>query len=251
MPYSEILKKIGLTNTETKAYIGMTKLNRATPAQLADESGITRANAYHILSKMELSGLVSRVLESSKVEYKINSPDKLFELFEENENKLTESKVNLRKFIKQFTPKLNLIRAKPVIKYFQNDDDIKEAYYNFLVSTSGKTISGVVCRSDDPSFIDWMNNVYIKERIKKKLFLNLIVTDSNSADKIVSDDPKEMRHTKLIESKIFPKGTYICIDESKVMLITINYGSKENIGIQIDHPFIAKAIKALFEMAWE
>lgn len=249
--YTSILEKIGLNSTEANVYEALVSLAQATPAEIAKRAEITRVNAYQILPRLEMLGLVQRVADSKKMEYIITTPDRLLELLDEQIMQVTDAKVQMRKALRLLEPKLNLLHEQPVVKYFYGTEGVKGAYMDFLEHTQEKRLYGMLHRSDDPAFVKWLDEVFIAERVKRKIKLDMVVTDLESGRDLIARNKSELRTSKLIESDAFPEGTYILIGNARVMMVTKQTDEVDSIGIIIEHGGITKAVKAAFDLLWD
>ncbi len=175
----EILNKIGLTPTEIKTYEALINLKQASPAEIAQETGLTRPNTYQLLSRLESLELVKKSPKTKKITYEICSPDRLVELFNEEVKKIDKTQADFKKLINEFMSKIDLSLSKPVIKYSdENQNSVKELFLEFLDGTTGRKIYSFLNRSDDGSFTEWMDTVFIPERIKRNIPLDSIITDT-------------------------------------------------------------------------
>ncbi len=246
----EILTKIGLTASEIKTYEALIDLKFASPAEISTKTGLTRPNSYQILSKLEAIGLVNKSPNSKKITYQISSPEKLVQLFEEEEARISKTQSDFKNLIVEFISKIDLSLSKPVIKFTdENQESVRKLFLEFLDGTAGKQIYSFLNRSDDGSFTDWMDTVFIPERIKRNIPLKSIITDREDLDRYVQTSPAEMREVRYIKMPQFPKGTYIGISDYKVAIVNLTKNA-ENTGILIDHPFVAETMKALFNLCW-
>ncbi len=246
----EILNKIGLTPTEIKTYEALINLKQASPAEIAQETGLTRPNTYQLLSRLESLELVKKSPKTKKITYEICSPDRLVELFNEEVKKIDKTQADFKKLINEFMSKIDLSLTKPVIKYSdENQNSVKELFLEFLDGTTGRKIYSFLNRSDDGSFTEWMDTVFIPERIKRNIPLDSIITDKGDLDQYVNTSPGQMRRSKFVNMPKFPKGTYIGISDYKVAIVHLTKNA-ENTGVLIDHPFVAQTMKALFQLCW-
>lgn len=249
--YEAILSKIGLGRNEAMVYEAIVKLVKATPSQIAAHSKITRVNAYQILPKLEELGLIERINNSKTLEYIVTSPDKLMELFKNKENELTNSISELKKIILKLEPRIKLTHSKPIIKYWQGIEGVKETYHSFLDGAKDKILYGFLHRTSDPEFLKWLETEITPLRVKKNIFLNLILTDTESSRPLITNRKAEKREIKIMDTSRFPEGTYILFGKEKLMIVTKLPNDADNIGIIIEHPYLLGSMKALFDLLWE
>jgi sugar-specific transcriptional regulator TrmB len=73
------LKKIGLSEYEARAYIGLVELGEADANEVSRRSGIPRTRIYDVLGRLEAAGIIQRILGSRPAIYSAIPPDKAVE----------------------------------------------------------------------------------------------------------------------------------------------------------------------------
>lgn len=61
-----LLKNIGLEESETKIYLALLELSSSSVSEITNRAGITRTLGYHMLNKLSWNNLVSRVKTKGK-----------------------------------------------------------------------------------------------------------------------------------------------------------------------------------------
>ncbi|MBI5803992.1 helix-turn-helix domain-containing protein [Candidatus Pacearchaeota archaeon] len=74
------LKEFGLTDNEVKIYLALLELGTATPSELAEKAGFSRAYVYDALERLLEKQMVSTILIKNKRNYKAVSPKELREI---------------------------------------------------------------------------------------------------------------------------------------------------------------------------
>lgn len=86
----EVLKNIGLTDNESKAYLALLELGVTTTGKVAKQADIDRSNAYYSLERLKKKGLVSEIINKKTKHYEAANPSVLKGLLEEKEQRLEE-----------------------------------------------------------------------------------------------------------------------------------------------------------------
>ena len=86
---NEILKEIGLQDSEIKVYISLLKLKEATPSQITQYTGLHRSNIYDIIEKLKEKGLVSFVIKNNVKYFRASHPSKILDFIKEKEEKIS------------------------------------------------------------------------------------------------------------------------------------------------------------------
>ena len=61
----ELLKEIGLTDSEIKVYIALLELGSSSKGPIVDKSHVASSKIYELLEKLMQKGLVTQVLKSN------------------------------------------------------------------------------------------------------------------------------------------------------------------------------------------
>ena len=95
----EILREIGLTDTEIKIYLNLLSLGATSAGKIVEETGIYRKNLYDSLNKLIGKGLVTYVIENKTKVFQPKDPENLIRFLEEKKNKISEKEEELKKEI--------------------------------------------------------------------------------------------------------------------------------------------------------
>ena len=119
------LQQLGFEEKEAKLYAALLELGEAGIVDIARKSGLKRTTVYHILDNLKLRGLVSQTKKDKKVSYIAEDPRSIGEDLKEKERLF-------QKTLPELLSIANLMEKKPVIKYFEGLNGIKEAYRDQL-----------------------------------------------------------------------------------------------------------------------
>lgn len=115
------LEKIGLTKTQIKVYLALSKLGQSTTTNIIKESQVPTSKVYSTLEKLIQKGLASYVIKSNKKHFSATSPENLKEILKEKKEKLQEQEQDISKLI----PELKKLQSK-------KDDKISADIYEGL-----------------------------------------------------------------------------------------------------------------------
>lgn len=110
---SEILRKLGLTEGESKVYLALIGLGQTTTGPIVKKAGVTTSKSYKILARLEEKGLASHIFKNKVMHFKAASPEKILEIIEEQEQDLEKRKKEIEKLI----PELISFQKKTQEKY--------------------------------------------------------------------------------------------------------------------------------------
>ncbi len=94
-----ILGKLGLTKTEIKIYLALTRLGQTTTTKIIRDSQINPSKIYESLDKLIQKGLVSYVIKSNKKFFTASPPETLKEIIKEKKEKLKEQEKEINVLI--------------------------------------------------------------------------------------------------------------------------------------------------------
>ncbi len=97
--YIELLRKVGLSEGEIKAYEALLQLGPASANQIHEKVGIERRNVYDILNKLIERGLVTYIDENKKRTFSLAHPRKILGYIEEKIAHLEDIKKEVEKDI--------------------------------------------------------------------------------------------------------------------------------------------------------
>jgi len=230
-------KITGLEEKETKAYLSLLGLKKATVLQLAKTSGLKRATLYRALDSLLEKGLISEVHEGKRHFYIAELPEKLLQFLDEQKRE-----------IKKLLPKLKALEEeaaeRPKVKFYEGKEGFKNLYEEIL-----KEKKEILCFSwPDKLFkiIEFYPKL-LKKRIKLKIPMRLISPDTKLARQRKRIGKKELRTMKLIPD-FLPFEAVFMIAGKKVIIFSLKHWFT---GVLIKNKEIAQGFKAFFEAFWK
>lgn len=240
MNIKEALKQINIDGKKAELYLACLEMKGATAYALAKKVGLKRPTAYDVLGQLLKEGLVYRSIKKQAGLFYPADPDRLLK-------KIKEKEETIKAIMPTLQDLYNSSGAKPVIKYFEGKEGIKEMYDDSLkVLRKGEEILAYV-GEDVLSHLPEHAASYVKERVAKGIRLRGLYKKSGTIMKYMEKNREQLRTAKILEENIFPLNNEINIYKNKIAIAS--YG-KEMFGIIIESEEIARAQKAIFELAW-
>ena len=140
----EALKSIGLTEGESKVYLGLLSVGTSSVGPIIDKSGVSASKVYIILDKLVNKGLVSIIVQKAGKQFTPASPERLVELLGEEEEKIKKN----RERVKNVLPHLNLLRNSasklPAVEFSTGNKGF-ESHYAEMISNAptGSTYTSI------------------------------------------------------------------------------------------------------------
>lgn len=97
--HEDLLRKIGLTDGETRVYLALLELGPSTVGPIVKKSGIAYSNIYEVLQRLAEKGLVSFVTRQMTKYFQAYDPEKLRDYLEKQESEIQKEKAELNKIL--------------------------------------------------------------------------------------------------------------------------------------------------------
>lgn len=237
----EQLKKFGLSEKEAKVYLACLNLGDSLASEIALKSNLPRTLIYDLLERLIDFGLISYSIKNNKKYFLASDPKELMRIAKEKEEA-----------IKLIMPNLEILQKitgtnRPKIEIYEGIEGMK-AVMNELLK-EGKEIYGYGSSRSSYGIIPAFMDEWHKERIEKKIIMNLIYNNTDETRKRIKESPKSLKllNYKLMPIKIeLPTATVIC--GNKVFLQS---WTKEPFAVVIESKEMADNQKKYFEALWK
>lgn len=237
---SELIKQLselGLSEKEAGTYIASLELGQATIVEIAKKSGLNRTTIYNFIDNLVNRGLLGATIQGKKKLYTPAEPEKI-------EILLKQKELLFESLIPQLKAIYNTKGIKPKVKFFEGDRGIVNIFLDNL-SAQGE----ILTMAGETTFNDLVIKQvpdYIERRVKKKIFLKMIVPDSPAMIQWMAKDKSELRETKAIPKDEFPLKVNIDIYNDKVAITS----TQDKIGLLIESKDIADTWRSIFKLCW-
>jgi len=242
-----VLRELGLTDSEIKVYLAMCKLGTAPASAISEQAGLYRTNAYDILEKLTHKGLVNNIVRNNVKFYGITKPGNLKLLLEEKKNEILETEKELNHLIKDL--KTSRLPPKKQRIFVYQDHEGLSLFYEQLVAIARSRDEVQVIASS--GLILNVLNYYmlnLSKRIK-----NINVRGKMIANKGIVKSAIMRRVLGLVdlELRFLPKGR---VSPVAVFVFKSNVGFcnfRENpFVILIDDKALSESYRQYFEELW-
>lgn len=246
MEISKILANFGLKENESKAYLALLKLQSANAFSVAKEANIERTTIYRIMEVLANKGLASKSVTGKKMTYTAESPVRLKDLLDNQTSALT-----------QLLPILMSMQGskgqKPSVKFYDNVAGMRQALLDSLdceekirrdfsaVSTIAETLGKRFIQNQ------------IEERVKRGIGVRSLRRKEIEGGKVEKDwylksgNKDILREVRYLNIKENFEPTIFIYDHKVVIISSV----KELYALVIESAEFSKAMKILFDIAWE
>ncbi len=241
--YYEVLKQLGLNNTEISIYLASLETGPAPVIALAKASGMKRSSIYNFLNDLMRIGIIVASPKGNKFVYSAVAPEGLMALAEKQKESLSA-----------IIPELTMLMGKsgserPKIRFYEGVEGLKTVYWDTLEQSEDSEILAYATFEDIYRvFPEAFRQQYLKKRIKRKMITKAIARSGEYALSHAKNDKKEYRETIVLPVADFPVTNEINIYGDKVAIISFG---ENKLGIIIESKEIAGTQRAIFNLLWK
>ncbi|MFA6422930.1 MAG: helix-turn-helix domain-containing protein [Patescibacteria group bacterium] len=243
------LKRLGLSEKESKVYLAALELGASAVQKIAQKAKINRATTYVILESLRKKGLATSYEQGKKTFFAAEPPQRLELLLKNLEDEVKEKKTELESIFPELKAIFNIAGNKPIVKFYEGKEGIEASRQD---SDSKVKPNSVIYSFNDLDHLYKMfpklNETDVNQRIKKNVTVKSIYT-RNEGKLDNASNKKELREARFVPKNKFPFNSTISILPGKQIRITTyenNYA-----GVVIEDAAISNALKAVWDLAWE
>ena len=158
---------------------------------------------YEVLPELLAGGYVEYRKDGKVAYYKPVHPGKLLDLVNQKKRDVALLEDEMRTTIQSLAGKFNLAFNRPGVKFFEGVEGLKEIYRDTL--REQKPIYAILSPAAiEPSLKEWLDNVYVKERVAKKIEAQVIASSSSETECYHRHDTESLRETIVVPQSKFP-----------------------------------------------
>lgn len=190
----QILREIGLTETEIKVYLALLSLGTTSAGKIVEKTGTHRKNLYDALNKLIEKGLVSYVKENKIKFFQAKDPENLERYLNEKKSKIDEKKQELKNFLPELKEKFNSLDPEIESEIYRGEEGIKTILKECL---NYKEVLFIGATGDVENRLPYFWPQYNKKREKLKCKWKLLL--------VYESRNKKLTKSKYYEYKVLPK----------------------------------------------
>lgn len=235
----ETLKTLGLSEKEAKIYFALLQLGPATPYKMAKRSGLKRPTAYVIADELVDKGYAVKA-PGDKHTYIARPPEVIYE---EREEKMLEAKKTL--------PELQALKGgvadRPVVLYFEGPEGIKQALMYKMRELHDTEIVGFYADPDFTTRESYDASLEFNEyRMAHNIKVRGLLTEADTLKGFEKYLKDESFIPKFVPKNIYSSNASFEFYPNFIKILFFD----TSVGVIIESPTVAKAMKQIFEMLW-
>lgn len=249
----EILKQLGFSDKEVKIYLAILHAGKATPTQIAKETGINRTTVYSVASDLIKKGIIAEDLGGTK-SYLVALPiQDLANLTKQEEEKLTIQKNLITQAISQLQevakdapyhiPKIVFIPEDQLDSYLYS----RTPMWNQSLLERGGIYWGLQDETFAKRHVEWID-WYFKRPDSQKITLNILTNESEfekSVKKLQAYERRNILFWKKAED--FQSNMWVSGD----FVLFVNTRQHPFYLIELYDMAIAASMRQLFKGIWD
>lgn len=243
---STSLAELGLNDQEINLYVVSLKLGPSSIMKLSEVIHVSRPNVYKLIARLELFGLArfSTRRKNSKV-FTVESPAVIADLLRHKDEEINRQSRLLTQSMPDLLGLYQQGDLPASLKVFEGISACREAFFRIFDETKDKLFYfGSV-----KDLFDFVNvdpeESWMKKRIEKKVFIDVLVLPSDEANKLRLKDATQLRETRIIKNASpFTSSFYIY---GKKLIF---WQPKAPIAILIEDENITSMMMSIFLMLW-
>lgn len=245
MNISKELKKLGLTEAESKVYTTLLQLGGGYVSIIAKRSNVERTNCYHTLKTLSKKGLVS-ITNQGNLKYYIAETPKKF--LHEQEEKLFVAQKLVPELLSLQSTTMGLA---PQMKYYEGKEGVQT-----LMQKCTESSTEILCYSNLEQLMTKFGEILpeISERKALRNIKTRIISPyhKDAENFLTNHYPQEYIDNNVQLLFINPKEFFlqndVTIFDDKVSIISLN--PNEDIGVMIESQVYADTSRTIFNLSW-
>ena len=247
-----ILKEIGLSESEKKVYLTLLDLGDSTRGDIVNKSGVTGSKVYELLEKLQEKGLVSIYIKDKIKHFKPTNPNQLLNYLEQKKKDILDMEEQTKSILPRLLSKFNSSNENQEVELitglkgldiiFREQVDLlkKDEICYVLGGTWGTG------ENNEPivqSFFEKIHLMREQKKIKTKMLFN--IKQKNTTEKLYSVKKYPSTTTRYIEHT-----SPVAINVYKDRTIIIIFGQKIT-SIYIKSKDVASSFIEYFNLLWD
>lgn len=193
-PEHTLFELLGLNEKEQAVYLAALELGESLQLPLAQKAGIKRTTLRELVPNLIAQGVLGEIVKGGRRFLVAKDPRELLGELRQKLDKASDA-------IPQLLAVQNALAAKPVVRYFEGVEGVKQVYMQTLL-TGQPIYSFVTVEEIHPDIQPWLSSEYSREREKRKIWAYNITNDAGDVQQIMP--ASTYRENKFVSAKRFP-----------------------------------------------
>ncbi len=245
---SNSLKKLGVGEQEAALYVLSLKLGPTSVATLATHLGISRPQAYKLISELEKFGLA--VFSSRKKfarTFVVESPSRLQEALRKHQKETEQTDQRLAWSMPDLLAAYQQGASLASVRILQGKDQFLKVFFQCVEEAANKEVIVMGSAKDFIAFVTWAEERrWINERIRLNVPVRALLFPSDDTQTLAQSDAKELRETRIMRD-MEPFSSLIMVYANKTVL----WQPHAPMAIQIEDNYITAMMRSIHGAMWK
>lgn len=246
----KVLKEIGLDRTESQVYIILVKKGLLSIQDITNELKLPRSSVHLACEDLVNKGVIKITNTGKRRTFYIEHPKDIENFLLQQEKNISSKKIALEEILPRLVATYSTAKeSEPIeIEELRGEDGFVEIFYKSLNQPKN---SEVLRFGSDPTVFTVARDrlvEYREERMKKKIYTRLLLTESEYSKEEIKDARFKMREVRILPKEVYNPNTQTSIWADNV---TITIWDKGLHSVIIKNKAIAEFMKQMFEIAWK
>ena len=241
---TELLKNIGLTDSEIKVYLALLELGSSTKGPIVDKSRVASSKIYELLEKLIQKGLVSYVIKERIKYFEAAPPKRILDYVKEKEESLREQERKLQELIPSLELKRSMAGIGSETQVFKGIKGAKTSFDDILNELKkGDEYYVLGISKFTPHFERFVVDFHkrrSKQGIKCKIIVNELATDIGKKLELI-----KLTKVKYLQKELFTPVVFIIYKDKTLISISL-----DEIFVQIRSKNLSDGLRAYANYMW-
>lgn len=238
MKNTKELIKLGLSEREAIIYLASLEIGRGGILNISKKSGLAKSTTHDVLKGLIKKGFIHPYVKGKRRIYSSVEPSVL-------KKKIESQKLLIDKILPELEAMYNVDARRPHVRFFEGEEGVQAVTTEIL--NEAKEMLAVASVDDAFTLLPQYFPKFSQERVARGIPARIIFRNTKMAHQRKSRDKKELRTSKIVDSKI-PFYSMLFIWNNKVAIMT--FKKEYSILVTEDHG-TAQIIRAVVELAWD
>lgn len=245
---TDSLKKLGIREQEAALYVLSLKLGPTSVATLATSLGVSRPQAYKLISELEKFGLADF---SSRKKFSrtfvVESPSRLQEALRRHQKATEQTDQRLTVSMPDLLAAYQQGSSLASVRILQGKEQYLKVFFQCVEEAANKEIIVMGSAQDFIAFISWAEERrWIRERIRLNVQLRALLLPSADTETLAGTDEQELRETRLLKD-VQPFNSLVMMYANK----TILWQPHAPMAIHIEDNYLTDMMRSVYEAMWQ
>ena len=242
-----LLKELNFSDKEARVYLALLEMGPSSVSSVARKAKINRTTAYDILEELASKKLVRMAEQRGKMIYVAESPENIQKVLTEESERYKKMADKAQTALPELKGIYSEIEKKPIVKFYEGLDGLKELYEDSLNNNNDKTILAYTSSADLQEVIWSYIEEYYRRRKEKGISIRAIMPTNEYSLKLKKIGKDFLREVRLVPPDRFNFSPEIYLYDNKLTLMSL----REKFGVYIESKEIVEALKKAYELSWE